>query len=267
MLEIKNPHSVLAALKMRPEDVFCVQFEDANALKGYWQEVSDFSKKMKVEHKTFYPQQVFENKTKNKGPLGKDFKKNNGNNLLYSGRGGKTCAFIKEKEPKNIDDLFSASEEREKPNRVWLALDQLQDPQNLGAIFRIAAFFGVSGIVLTQERSAPISSTVYDVSSGGVEYVPFSLQVNMRDSLGVAKKAGLWILGASEHAEESYLDIPRDRSWLIVLGNEEKGIRPLVKKTCDMLCGIPPVDPGGVTSLNVASAAAVLISRFCKWRL
>ena len=141
---------------------------------------------------------------------------------------------------------------------LWLALDCLQDPQNLGAIFRAAAFFGVKGIVMTTERSAPMTATVYDIACGGVEEVPFVQTINLKQALDKAKEAGLWILGTSEHAKEPLSKVGKDRPWLMVLGNEEKGMRRLTEESCDVLCSIPHAGTG-VTSLNVSVAAGILI--------
>lgn len=112
---------------------------------------------------------------------------------------------------------------------------------------------------MTSERSAPLTSAVYDVSCGGVEYVPHTEQVNLQRAFEVAKDSGLWILGTSEHAKENYLKLERDRPWLVVFGNEEKGMRRLTEESCDVLTGVQPT--GDVTSLNVSVAAGVLLSR------
>jgi 23S rRNA (guanosine2251-2'-O)-methyltransferase len=84
--------------------------------------------------------------------------------------------------------------------------------------------------------------------------------VNLQRGFEVAREAGLWILGASEHAKEDVSKIERDRPWLLVLGNEEKGMRRLTEESCDVLCGIKPKSRG-VTSLNVSVAAGILMSR------
>jgi 23S rRNA (guanosine2251-2'-O)-methyltransferase len=142
--------------------------------------------------------------------------------------------------------------------RLWLALDQIQDPHNVGAIFRTAAFFGVAGILITRDRSAPLNGTVYDVASGGVEIVPFSNPPNLSRALEVAKKAGLWVLGASEHADRDISQVDRSRSWVLVLGNEEKGLRRLTIENCDELCRI--TSRSTIGSLNVSVAAGILIA-------
>jgi 23S rRNA (guanosine2251-2'-O)-methyltransferase len=173
-------------------------------------------------------------------------------------------AEVRERRPVALEELFQgvragASEGSEAPG-LWLALDCLQDPQNVGAIFRSAAFFGVRGILLTQERSVGLTSTVYDIASGGVEAVPFSVQVNLRQAFETAKAQGLWILGTSEHGRQDLFAVERDRPWLVVLGNEERGMRRLTEDRCDVICAIRPRG-GLVTSLNVSVAAGIVISR------
>ncbi|MCA9068093.1 MAG: RNA methyltransferase, partial [Planctomycetaceae bacterium] len=121
-----------------------------------------------------------------------------------------------------------------------------------------AAFFGVKGIIITKDRSAPLSATVYDVASGGVECVPFAQPPNLSRSLQQAKDAGVWVLGTLEHAERDLSEVDRDRPWLLVLGNEEKGLRRLTSEHCDELCRITP--RGEIGSLNVSVAAGILIS-------
>jgi 23S rRNA (guanosine2251-2'-O)-methyltransferase len=174
------------------------------------------------------------------------------------GRSSGAHASIKERAGISAEELFEDAKERKNGHGLWLALDSLTDPHNVGAIFRAAAFFGVEGILLTEERSAPLTGTVYDVACGGVEYVPFTLQTNLQRAFEIAKDAGLWILGTSEHANDDLAKIEKDRPWLLVLGNEEKGMRRLTEETCDVLCKIPAL--GKVTSLNVSVAAGIFIS-------
>ena len=112
---------------------------------------------------------------------------------------------------------------------------------------------------MTAERSAPLSAAAYDVSSGGVEALPFVQGTNLQRAFEVAKDAGLWICGTSEHAKEGLASLVPDRPWLVVLGNEEKGMRRLTQEACDVLYAAKP--RGSVTSLNVSVAAGVFLSR------
>jgi 23S rRNA (guanosine2251-2'-O)-methyltransferase len=174
------------------------------------------------------------------------------------GRAGGASALVRERDGASLDELFAGAAERAGGRGVWLALDQIQDPHNVGAIFRTAAFFGIEGVILLRDRAAPLNATVYDIATGGVEVVPFSTQTNLSRALEQAKQAGVWVLGSSEHAEQSVFQVSRDRPWLLVLGNEEKGIRRLTREHCDVVCSLPP--RGAVTSLNVSVAAGVLIA-------
>jgi 23S rRNA (guanosine2251-2'-O)-methyltransferase len=171
-------------------------------------------------------------------------------------------ALVKEREGLATEELFAGAKEKARGKGLWLALDSLQDPHNVGAIFRTAGFFGVQGILVTDERSAPLSSTVYDVASGGLEYVPFTLQTNLQRGFEVAKEAGLWILGTSEHARDDLSKIQADRPWLLVIGNEERGMRRLTEESCDVLCKISSHEKGGggVDSLNASVATGIFIS-------
>jgi len=234
---VRNPHSVLAALETRPKDVLSVS-ASTKADGDAWEKVVRLAREAKVSIQS--PSSL---------PKGKQ---------TDGGRQGTAEASIKERSPIAPEELFTGAKTRKGGKGLWLALDSLQDPHNVGAIFRAAAFFGVEGILITSERSAPLTSAVYDVACGGVEYVPFSMQINLVRGFEIAKEAGLWILGASEHAGDSLKSIERDRPWLLVLGNEEKGMRRLTEESCDLLCKIPALGP--VTSLNVSVAAGVLIS-------
>lgn len=168
---------------------------------------------------------------------------------------------MKEREETPLDVLFAGAKSS---NGLWLALDSLQDPHNVGAIFRTAAFFGVRGIALTKDRSAPISATAYDVASGGIEHVPFHQSTNLNQAIAIAKEAGLWVLGTAEEAEQDVREYSLDRSWLVVLGSEEQGLRRLVREHCDEMCRLSPKGP--IQSLNVSVATGVLLGALSRNR-
>jgi len=242
---VRNPHSVLAALQSRPQDILSLNLTPHLAESdAAWGRVSKLAREHGVQVSVQRPQR----------------ERGHSKNHEEGGRIGVAEAVLEEREPVSLQELFSEARERNDGKGLWLALDCLQDPHNVGAIFRTAAFFRVQGILMTQERSAPLTGTVYDIASGGVESVPFSLQVNLRQAFEAAKEEGLWILGTSEHASQDLVSIERDRPWLVVLGNEEKGMRRLTEENCDVLCGIQPKGKV-VTSLNVSVAAGVVISR------
>jgi len=234
-LKLTNPHSVLSALDTRPDDVLEVH-ASARSNEG-WQRVIDAARGLRIP--------IREPLDREHG--GRRFNKD-------GGRAGTTFAVVRERPGISLKELFSPTVSR----GVWLALDQLQDPHNVGAVFRTAAFFGVQGIMLTVDRSAPLSPTVYDVASGGVEHVPFTLQTNLARGIDVAKEHDMWVLGTSEHSEHDLASIDCDRRWLVVIGNEEKGLRRLTQERCDQICQIPCA--GQVTSLNVSVAAGILMA-------
>jgi 23S rRNA (guanosine2251-2'-O)-methyltransferase len=234
-LLLRNPHSVLAAIRARPADVLEVRLPPQKP-SGTWQEVADLARKAGVSVRT---------QLAARGASGTKYE-----------RQGAACAEVRELPGVPVENLWQGLSEH--PRGLWLALDCLQDPHNVGAIFRTAAFFGVRGILLTRDRSAPMSGTVYDVASGGVESVPFAVATNLAQALQQAKQAGLWLLGSSERASRNVLDVPRDRAWVLIVGNEEHGLRRLTLEACDEHCGIPAL--GSVASLNAAVAAGVLVA-------
>ena len=238
-VELRNPHSVLAALECRPRDVVEVRLQSGTP-HGAWVEVV-----RRAEEQRIPIVRAQERREKRRG----------GND---AGRIGSALAQVKEREDVSMESLLARSGAGGEGHGLWLALDQIQDPHNVGAIFRSAAFFGARGIVLLRDRAAPLNGTVYDVASGGVETVPFSMQTNLSRALEQAKQAGLWVLGSSEHATEDVFDVDRGRPWLLVLGNEERGMRRLTRERCDVVCRLAP--HGAVTSLNVSVAAGVLMA-------
>ncbi len=238
MLELQNPHSVLAALEARAKDVQVVRLPPRGGGEG-WSAVERRAEEAGVRVERIDRERREGNEARANG--------------RESGRGGWAMAVVREREAVPLEDLFRDPGER----GLWLALDGVQDPHNVGAIFRTAAFFGVRGIVTMRDRAAPLSAVVYDVASGGLEAVPFALETNLRRVLESAKAAGVWIVGSAEQAETAVQEVPRDRPWLLVLGREDQGLRRLTLEHCDVVCGIE--SRGAVGSLNVSVAAGVLI--------
>lgn len=241
MLTLRNPHSVLAALRARPDAVAEVRLPGGRG-HGAWEQVAAEARRLGRPVRAVSDREE---------------PRNRGSGRNGRGEGGRTGAeaYVDEREPLPLDVLF----EGRHTSGLWLALDQVQDPQNVGAIFRTAGFFGVRGIVMTDVRAASLTSVVYDVASGGVEAVPFAIEKNLRRALEAAKRAGVWILGTSEHAERDVSAVPVDRPWLLVVGNEESGLRRLTLETCDEVCRVTPRGDD-VTSLNVSVATGILIA-------
>lgn len=136
--------------------------------------------------------------------------------------------------------------------------DSLQDPHNLGAIIRSSLAAGAAGVVVTRERSAPLGGTAAKSSAGAMSHIDICQVTNLVQALQELKKAGLWIFGAVKDADaqslyQTDLNVPA----CLVVGSEDKGIRPLVKKECDVLLSIPMA--GDLDSLNSSAAAAVIL--------
>jgi 23S rRNA (guanosine2251-2'-O)-methyltransferase len=139
-----------------------------------------------------------------------------------------------------------------------LALDQVQDPHNLGAVCRSAEAAGASGVVIPDRRSAAVTAAVCKASAGAVEHLQLARVRNLADWLAEAKgREGLWVYGAEVGAESPYSQADMTGPVVLVLGSEGKGIRPRVAAACDSLVSIPV--RGRTASLNVSAAAAVLL--------
>jgi 23S rRNA (guanosine2251-2'-O)-methyltransferase len=138
-----------------------------------------------------------------------------------------------------------------------VALDQVQDPQNLGAICRTAEAAGVAGVVIPERRSADVTPAVCKASAGAVEHLGVARVRNLADFLGSARGLGAWIYGAAAEAPDPYTSADYRGRAVIVLGGEGSGLRPRVRGACDRLVSIPMA--GQTASLNVSAAAAVLL--------
>jgi 23S rRNA (guanosine2251-2'-O)-methyltransferase len=140
---------------------------------------------------------------------------------------------------------------------LLVALDQVQDPRNLGAICRSAEFAGAAGIVIPERRSVEVTAVVCKTSAGAVEHLEIARIRNLADWLADAKQAGFWIWGADAEASDAPWNTDLSGPTVLVLGGEGKGIRPRVASACDGLIALPRF--GRVGSLNVSAAAAALL--------
>ncbi len=143
------------------------------------------------------------------------------------------------------------------PDALIIALDQVQDPQNLGAIARTAECAGATGLILPERRSAEVTPAVCKASAGAAEHLAIAKIRNLADFLNAAKRGGLWCYGADASARSSYRQIDFAGPTVLVLGSEGRGLRPRVAGACDALVSIPL--RGRLDSLSVSAAAAVLI--------
>ena len=151
------------------------------------------------------------------------------------------------------------------PDFLLVALDEVTDPQNLGAVCRTAEVAGTTGVILPERRSAAVTPAVCKASAGAVEHLSIAQVRNLADFLGDAKAAECWVYGAAAGARTPYRAPDYRGGVVLVLGAEGKGLRPRVRDACDDLVALPV--RGRVDSLNVSAAAAVLMYEILHQRL
>jgi 23S rRNA (guanosine2251-2'-O)-methyltransferase len=148
---------------------------------------------------------------------------------------------------------------------VLVALDEITDPQNLGAVCRTAECTGASGVILPERRSAEVTAAVCKASAGAVEHLAVARVRNLADFLAEAKGAGCWTYGAAAGARTGYRAVDWRGGVVLVLGAEGRGLRPRVAAACDDLVSLPL--RGRIDSLNVSATAAVLLYQILQTRL
>lgn len=151
------------------------------------------------------------------------------------------------------------------PDPLIVALDELEDPQNVGAICRTAESVGATGVVVPERRSAAVTPAVCKASAGAVEHLRIARVRNVADFLGQAKAAGCWCYGAAAAGAQSYDGQDYRGGVVLVLGAEGKGLRRRVAESCDVLVALPML--GQIGSLNVSAAAAALLYEILQQRL
>jgi 23S rRNA (guanosine2251-2'-O)-methyltransferase len=145
----------------------------------------------------------------------------------------------------------------EADDALVVALDQIQDPHNLGAVCRAAEVAGAAGVVIPERRAASVTPAVCKASAGAVEHLSVARVRNLADWLGEAKAREAWVYGAAAEGERAYTDVDWSGRAVLVLGSEGSGLRPRVTETCDELVSIPVA--GSIGSLNASVAAAVIL--------
>jgi 23S rRNA (guanosine2251-2'-O)-methyltransferase len=161
-------------------------------------------------------------------------------------------AVVRTREFLDLEDLLTGPEPR-----LLLALDGIEDPQNLGALLRTADASGIDGIILTDRRAAPLSPVAVKASAGAAEHVRIARVVNLVRALEQLKQQNIWCVGLDERATTSYDRYDFTPNTVIVLGREGDGLHDLVRRICDHLLRIPMA--GAVSSLNVSAAGAVVM--------
>jgi 23S rRNA (guanosine2251-2'-O)-methyltransferase len=163
---------------------------------------------------------------------------------------------------RNVAELLDSLGDK-KP--LFLILDGVTDPHNLGACLRVADGAGADAIIVPKDRSAQLNTTVSKVASGAAETMPFVAVTNLARSMRELQEAGVWLIGTSDEAEKTLYEVDLTGPVAIVMGAEGEGMRRLTKETCDELVSIPMF--GGVESLNVSVASGVCLYEAARQRI
>lgn len=171
---------------------------------------------------------------------------------------------------RSLDDLLDQLQARPDAERLadpplLLVLDGVTDPHNLGACLRVADGAGAHAVIAPKDRSCGLNATVAKVACGAAETVPFFMVTNLARTLQTLKQRDIWVVGTSDDASCRVFQYDWRTAVAIVLGSEGKGMRPLVRRTCDALVSIPM--RGAVESLNVSVASAVCLYEAVRQRL
>jgi 23S rRNA (guanosine2251-2'-O)-methyltransferase len=143
------------------------------------------------------------------------------------------------------------------PRALLLVLDEVQDPHNLGACLRSADAAGAQAVIIPKDNSAPLSDVARKSASGAAETTPLYSVTNLVRALKQLKEQGVWIIGATQDADQTLYATDLTVPTALVLGGEGRGLRRLTRETCDLLVTIPMA--GTVASLNVSAAAAICL--------
>jgi 23S rRNA (guanosine2251-2'-O)-methyltransferase len=162
-----------------------------------------------------------------------------------------------------LEDILQIPSQRGQ-TPLFLILDGVEDPRNLGAILRTADAAGVHGVIIPERRAAGLTETVAKAAAGALEYVPVVKVVNIVNTIEDLKKAGVWIAAAEANGDLQYWDADFVRPIALVLGGEDKGVRRLVREHCDYTLSLPLM--GKMNSLNVSVAAGVMLYEVLRQR-
>lgn len=162
-------------------------------------------------------------------------------------------AFTASTEYADLDNMIGAATE----SALFVLLDGVEDPRNLGAILRSAECAGVDGVIIPERRAVGLTDTVAKASAGAVEFIPVAKTQNLNNVIKTLKDKNVWVVGTSADATTSYTDWDWTRPSALVLGGEGSGLHRLVAENCDVLVKIPMY--GRIESLNVSVAAGVIL--------
>ena len=233
MRQVIGIHSTMEVLKVRPRSikrlVFRQGYEESKDLQVIAREASRYNLKLEKQNVGFLDR-------------------------IGSGHQG---VMLEVSETPTLDwkSLRSSSQS------LLLALDGLEDPNNLGSILRSAWLFGVSGILTPANRAVGLTPTVQKVASGGAEHVPIDIHPNLLNPLKDLKDLGFWVFGLSGESTKSLWDLKISKKVIWVTGSEESGIKAPIKGICDEMISIPQIENGPSFNAGVATAIAIAETR------
>ncbi|MBI1910302.1 MAG: 23S rRNA (guanosine(2251)-2'-O)-methyltransferase RlmB [Deltaproteobacteria bacterium] len=155
----------------------------------------------------------------------------------------------------SLDEILQSA--APKKRGIVLVLDEVQDPQHLGALIRAACCFGVEGVMIPEGHASQITPTAARASSGGIEYLKIARISSIAKGLDRFKEAQFWVYGTEAEAKDSIENQDFNSQVALVIGSEGRGMRRLVREKCDLLVSIPISGP--VTSLSASAAGAVAL--------
>lgn len=167
-----------------------------------------------------------------------------------------------------IDDIetYTLEEVLKKQNKKYLTLvmlDHLEDPHNFGAIIRTSEALGIDGIIIPNDRSVKINSTVVKTSCGAIEYIPIIKVPNLNSTIKKLKDNNFWIVGTDMQGED-YTKIDYNMNICMIIGNEGKGMQKTTKDNCDFIASIPMI--GKINSLNASVSCGIILSEIVSKR-
>ena len=183
------------------------------------------------------------------------------NRMSHGGNHQGIIVEIKPYEYSSLDEIIRGTKGKKQP--LILILDEIEDPQNFGAILRSADAFSVDGVIVKSKNQVPLNWTVAKVSTGAIEYVKVARVTNISQTIDDLKEKGVWIYGADMNGED-YTKCDFSGPLALVIGNEGKGISRLVREKCDYIVSLPL--KGKINSLNASVATGILAYKIAEKR-
>lgn len=175
---------------------------------------------------------------------------------LCNGRHQGVAALAAATDYSTVEEILSLAADKDEPPFILL-LDELEDPQNFGALLRTAEAVGVHGVIIPKRRSVQLNATVYKTSAGAAQYVKVAQVTNVAQTLKQLRGLGLKVVGADMGAQVDFKQADMTGGVVLIVGSEGRGMRRLTRESCDVLIKIPMV--GKINSLNASAAGAVLM--------